>query len=201
MHSVKTFALWGGLAPCFALALSGAALAQAATGHSSSGAEKAQTQQLNQGSAVAGDAPGDTNDPQYQAQQQQYQTQQQQYQAERQNYQAQAERYEAARDRYAAERARYHRGVWPARYEHSIIVDTSELEGARVQTYNGHTVGHVEEVAHSPGGHVDALRVALDNGEGNVWVDAGDLRFDANEKLVMTDLDRRDLRIMSRETF
>ena len=196
MRSVKTLALWG---TCFAFALSGAAFAQSAT--SSSPAEKAQTQQLNQNATVADDTPGDVNNPQYQAQQQQYQAQQQQYQADRRKYEAQADRYEAARDRYAAERAKYHRGVWPARYEHSIIVGTNELMGARVQTYNGQTVGHVEEVAQSPSGHVDALRVALDSGEGNVWVDAGDLRFDANEKLVMTDLDRRDLRIMSRETF
>lgn len=197
MHSVKTLALWSALAPCFALALSGAAFAQAATGHSSSGEEKAQTQQLNQSTAVV-DGAANTQNAQDNAQ---YQAQQQQYQADRQKYEAQAARYEAAREHYAEERAKYRRGVWPARYEHSIIVGTAELMGARVQTYNGHTVGHVEEIAQSPGGHVDALRVALDNGKGDVWVDAGDLRFDANENLVMTDLDHRDLRIMSRETF
>lgn len=196
MHSVKTLALWG---TCFALALSGAALGQTAT--SSSPAEQAQTQQLNQNADGASATPGDTSNPQYQAQQQRYQDQQQQYQADRRKYEAQAERYEAARDRYAAERARYHRGIWPARYEHDMIVNTSDLLGASVQTYNGHTVGHVEEIAQSPSGHVDALRVALERGDGDVWIDAGDLRFDATEKLVMTDLDGRDLRLMSRETF
>ncbi|MGA7710518.1 MAG: PRC-barrel domain-containing protein [Rhizomicrobium sp.] len=200
MHSVKTLALWGTLAPCFALALSGAAIAQTAT--SSSPAEKAQTQQLNQNADNQNaDTQSDVSNTQYQAQQQQYQDQQQQYRANQRKYEAQAARYETARERYAAERASYHRDTWPARYEHSIIVNTADLMGARVQTSNGRTIGHVEEIAQSPNGHVDALRVALDSGNGDVWVDAGDLRFDANEKLVMTDLDRRDLRIMSRETF
>jgi len=173
MQSVKTLALWGTLAPCFALMLSGAAFAQA--------------------------APADPASPA--AQQQVYQQQQQQYLSQEQKYEEQAERYRAARDRYATERAHYRRGAWPARYEQSIVVDSTDLLGARVQTANHHLVGYVEEIARGTGGHVDALRVELDRNGGDVWVDAGDLRFDADEKLVMTDLSRQDLNAMSRETF
>ena len=171
MQSVKTLALWGSLAPCFALVLSSAAFAQSTSSDSATPA------------------------------QQTYQDQQQQYQTQERKYEAQADRYEAARDHYTAARAMYHRDRWSARYEHRIIVDTSELMDARVQTANGHVVGHVEEIARGPGNHVNAVRVALDRNNGEVWVDSGDLRFDADNKIVMTDLDREDLRVMSRETY
>jgi len=173
MRSIKTLALWGTLAPCLALVLSSAAVAQTP-------------------------APDATSPA---AQQQQYQDQQQQYQIQERNYQEQATRYEAARDHYADARARYRRGAWPSRYEHSLVVDTSELMDARVQTANGHTVGHVEEIARTAGGHVDALRVSLDRGYGDAWIEAPDLRFDANEKLVMTNLSREDLRVMAHESY
>ena len=138
---------------------------------------------------------------QYQQQLQQYQQQQSQYQAQRQNYDAQALRYQAARDHYRAERARYHRFGWPARYEHSIIADKGELLGAPVRTYNGREVGHVEELSLSPAGHVDAVRVTLDRNNRNVWIESADLRFDADRRVVMTNLDRDDLYIMANETY
>ncbi|MGA7675100.1 MAG: PRC-barrel domain-containing protein [Rhizomicrobium sp.] len=178
MQPVKTLALWGVLAPCFALLLSSAAIAQS--------------------------SPSDTtpaqNDAQYQAQQQQYQEQLQIYKANEKNCEEKAARYEAARDRYIAAHARYHRDLWPSRYEHDIVVYKTDLLGARVATSNGHVVGHVEELALA-GGHVDALRVALDRDRGDVWIEAIDLRFDADEKLVVTDLDREDLYAMSHESF
>ena len=138
---------------------------------------------------------------QYQQRLLQYQQQQAQYQAQKQNYDAQATRYLAARDHYRADRARYHRFGWPAHYEHSIIADKGELLGAPVQTYNGRDVGHVEELALSPSGHVDAIRVTLDRNNRNVWIESADLRFDAAARVVMTNLDREDLTIMSNETY
>ena len=138
---------------------------------------------------------------QYQQQLLQYQQQQSQYQAQRQNYVAQAMRYQAARDHYRSERAAYHRFGWPAHYEHSIIADKGELLGAPVRTYNGRTVGHVEELSLSPMGHVDAIRVTLDRNDRNVWIESADLRFDADARIVMTNLDRDDLYVMSNETY
>ncbi len=179
MKSVKTLVLWGALAPCFALVLPGAAFAQSTTSDSSTPAQ---------------------NDAQYQAQQQAYQEQLQQYKANQKNYEERSERYYAARDRYIAAHARYHRGAWPSGYEHSIVVYRAELLGARVQTYNGDTIGIVEELALA-NGHVDALRVTLDNGRGDVWIESSDLRFDADKRVVATDLDRDDLYEMTRETF
>ncbi|HEY0282514.1 MAG TPA: hypothetical protein VGC27_07825, partial [Rhizomicrobium sp.] len=180
MQSVKTLALWGVLAPCFSLALSGAALAQTIP---SSPAEHAQTEQLNQNitdNNAAAIAQSEQANAEYQAQQLQYQQQLQQYRASRQNYEERSARYYAARDRYVSAHARYHRAAWPASYQHGIIVYRAELLGARVQTYNGHTIGRVEELALA-NGRVDAVRVTLDNGRGDVWIESADLRFDANK--------------------
>ena len=196
MMSVKTLALCGTATLCIAFALSGAALAQSTTSQSSTPAEQAQTQQLNQDITNA-NADADAQSARDNAQ---YQAELLQYKASQANYEESAARYEAARDRYVAANARYRRGAWPSRYEQSLIVGTSDLLGARVHTANGRTVGRVEEIALSSG-HVDALRVTLDRGRGDVWIESADLRFDADQKVVMTDLDRQDLREMTHETY
>lgn len=155
-----------------------------------------QTQQLNQGQTMQGAQAN----AQYQEQLAIYQQQQADYQARKAQYEAQASRYLAARDRYAAERARYHRGDWPSRYEKLTFVDTDALIGAPVETYSGTAVGHVDDIARV-GGRVDAVRVALDDGSSRVWVDRGDLKYDADGRLVVTNLARHDLYSMSKEQY
>lgn len=202
MQSAKTRALLSASSLCFALVLSGVALAQSEP-QSSNPAEQAQTQRLNQNvtdANHAADVQSDQNNALYQAQQDRYQEQLRLYRAGQKNYEESAARYEAARDRYVAGHARYHRAAWPARYQERLIVDTRDLLGAHVHTANGRTVGHVAEIALASG-HVDALRVTLDRSRGDVWIEASDLRFDANRKVVMTDLDRRDLYEMTHETY
>jgi hypothetical protein len=198
MPSIKTLVLWGVLAPCFALVLSGASFSQPSTP-----AEQSQTQQLNQDTSTTTTVPvtpTDQANADYQAQQLQYQEQLRQYRANRQNYEERSARYYAARDRYLSAHARYHRYGWPSRYEHGIIVYTDQLLGARVQTYNGRTVGRVEELALARG-HVDAVRVLLDYDRGDVWIESADLRFDADKRVVVTNLDRHDLYEMTHETY
>ncbi|GAA0541287.1 sporulation protein YlmC with PRC-barrel domain [Rhizomicrobium palustre] len=166
-------------------------------------AEQTQTQQLNQNitdANRAADAKKAENNALYQQQQARYQEQLTVYKAGQKNYQERAAIYLAARDRYIAGHAQYQRATWPARYQQSLIVDTNDLLGARVRTSNGRTVGQVAEIALLDG-RVDALRVTLDNRRGDVWVDSGDLRFDADKKVVMTNLNRRDLYIMTQETY
>ena len=202
MTSVKSPALSSAFPVSFALflVLSGPA---AASQPDSSPAEQSQTQQLNQditNANSAADAKGSENQAAYQDQQTRYQEQLAVYKAAQKDYQERAATYLAARDRYIAGQARYHRLDWPARYEQRLIVDTSDLLGARVHTSNGRTVGHVAEIA-LLSGHVDALRVTLDNGRGDVWIQSSDLRFDADKKVVMTNLNRRDLYVMTRESY
>ena len=170
-------------------------------------AEHAQTQTLNNSAAdnaattnQAVDQANSQAQAQSDQQQQQYRQQQEQYQAAQQNYADQSARYEAEHGRYAAERARYHREAWPARYENELIVSRAGLLDSRLLADN-HDVGRVTDIATGPGGHVDAVRVALDHDRGNVWIDADDLRFDPDHHVVVTDLSRHDLHEMARESF
>lgn len=155
-----------------------------------------QTQELNQNQA----AQGAQTNIQYQQQLQLYQQQQQGYQARKQEYDNQAARYLAARDRYAAERARYHRGEWPERYEKLAFVDSQAVIGAPVETYSGTRVGRVDDIAWM-NGQIDAVRVALDDGTNHAWVDRGDIKFDTEDKLLVTDLARHDLYSMAAEQY
>jgi hypothetical protein len=149
-----------------------------------------------------------TTDSQYQAQQQQYQNQMQQNQQAQQDYQQksaayddQAKRYESLRARYAAERARYHRGIWPERFSRWTLDESDPgLVGQRVEILNGDHVGTVEQVAHTPNGHVEALLVRLDSTR-MVWIDDADVRYDRGDGIVMTNLDRADLGQMAAESF
>ena len=198
MPSIKTLVLWGVLAPCFALVLSGASFSQPSTP-----AEQSQTQQLNQDVTTTNPAPvtpTDQANADYQAQQQQYQDQLRQYKANRQNYEERSARYYAARDRYLSSHARYHRGIWPWNYQNRLIVYRTDLLGARVENYRGNSIGRVEEIALAHG-RVDALRVTLDYDRGDVWIESADLRFDGNRRVVMTNLDRQDLYEMTHETY
>ncbi len=196
MRSVKTFALLGAASLCLALTLPVAAFASPANPQESSPAEKAATNQLNQGVNDANQAADDH----YKAQQEVYQAELQRYRGRTRNYQEKAARYEAARARYVAEHARYHRVAWPSRYQSWEISGTGGLMGARVQTASGRTLGHVAEIALLPSGRIDALRVSL-NGGGDAWIESTDLRFDSNSHVVMTNLNHRDVRTMSRFSY
>jgi multidrug efflux pump subunit AcrA (membrane-fusion protein) len=145
------------------------------------------------------DSQTDQNNAQYQAQQQQYQDQLRQNQAAQSQYQDRTTAYEALRAHYAAERVAYHRGVWPSRYEHWTLEENSaDLTSQRVEIVNGDRVGTVTDVARSPNGQVEALRVKLDSGK-VVWIDQADVRYDHAGGIVMTNLDRADLRRMADE--
>ena len=175
------------------------------TNHSTS-AEHAATQDLNNQSSdgnskadAQSDAQVDQNNAQYQAQQRQYQDQLRQNQAAQSEFQDRTIAYEKLRDHYAAERMAYHRGIWPSRYEHWTLEENSaDLTGQRVEIVNGDRVGTVTEVARAPNGHVEALRVKLDSDK-VVWIDQADVRYDHAGGVVMTNLDRGDLRRMADE--
>lgn len=156
--------------------------------------------------AAQAQAQSDQNNAQYQQQQQQYQQQLQQHQAAIEQNQADQKKfedrtavYETLRARYAAERAAYHRGEWPDRYAHWTLDENEPaLRGQRVEIINGERVGTVVDVAHTPSGNVEALLVQLDNDK-TVWIDQGDVRYDRADGIVMTNLDRTDLRLMADE--
>jgi len=170
-------------------------------------AEQAQTSEINNqvgAKNAAVDAKADADSAQYQAQQQQYQGQLQQNQtalqqnkAQQQDYQDRTAAYNSLQVRYAAERAAYHRGVWPSRYVKWVIVERDAgLIGERVQLITGSRVGTVIDTAHIANGNVSALLVQLDSDK-IVWIDVGDVRYNRADGIIMTNLDRADLRHMA----
>lgn len=177
-------------------------------------AEQAQTADINNqvtANNAAADAQANSANAQYQQQQQDYQSKQQAYESQKGQYQQQLDRnarqqeryenrsamYAALRERYAAERAAYHRGIWPERYSRWVLVREDPV-GERVQLITGARVGTVIDVAHAPSGNVAALLVRLDNDK-VVWIDAGDIRYNRADGIVMTNLDRNDLHHMADE--
>ncbi len=165
-------------------------------------AEQAQTSEINNqvgAKNAAVDARSAADRALYQEQQKQYQGQLRQNQVEQQDYQDRSAAYDGLRNRYAAERAAYHRGVWPSLYEKWVIVGRDAgLVGEGVELITGTRIGTVIDTAHSASGSVSALLVKLDS-EKIVWIDAGDIRYNRADGIVMTNLDRADLRHMADE--
>jgi len=151
---------------------------------------------------AADERAGDEN-VHYRSEQTQYQRQRSQYESQLQNSRAQqAEyenknaRYDSLRDRYADERAAYRRGTWPSRYASWNLERDVSLAGSRVELINGRRVGVVTDTSHGRNGRVTALLVRLDNNR-SVWIDVTDVRYNRAARVVMTNLDRNDLRRMA----
>lgn len=163
-------------------------------------AEKAETAEINKqigASNSAVDAKANADSAQYQAQQQQYQGQLERNSAQQNAYADKNAQYNALRARYAVERAAYQRGVWPGRYRTWVLTEReTSLIGGRVELLSGARVGTVTDTAVTPGGKVTALLVKLDN-DRIVWIDAGDVRYNRADGVVMTNLNRNDLRHMA----
>lgn len=170
-------------------------------------AEQAETARINRQIGTDNRAMDDrakADNTRYQAERTQYQGQRTQYEGQLQNNQAQqaeydakSARYDELRDRYAAERAAYHRGAWPRRYASLTAMERDDnLVGNRVELINGRSVGTVTDTSHGRNGSVTAVFVRLDNNR-TVWIDATDVRYDRGERVIMTNLDRNDLRRMA----
>jgi hypothetical protein len=163
-------------------------------------AEKAETARINNqvgANNAAVDAQAGANNAQYQQQQQDYQDKLKLNQAAQQDYQNQIASYESVRARYAAERAAYRRGVWPERYTRWVVLHPEDkMIGERVELISGARVGTVIDTDLSAAGNIDALLVRLDGGK-LVWIDSADVRYNRADGIVMTNLDRADLRHMA----
>lgn len=171
-------------------------------------AEQAETAKLNaQVTESNGEiaAQDNNNQAKYKIEQQQYEEQlqqnqaaQDQYREQKAAYENQATHYEGLRARFAAERAAYHREVWPDEYRAWELRPDHRLMQSRVEITNGDRVGTVTGVARGADGRVEGLQVSLDSGK-VVWIDAADARFNRMDGILMTDLNRTDLRQMADE--
>ena len=161
-------------------------------------AEHAQTEQLNS-QAVQN---GASVDAQNAAQQQQYQDQQDQYQHQRAQYERDIHRYDEARYYFTD-----YPHPYPYRYEGEhlrrlyLIADPSrQLANAPIEGPDGQWVGRVRNVDIGPDGRPARIEVAL-NRRVSVWVQPGDMRFDADDHVLFTNLTRADLWNMPGSTY
>ena len=169
-------------------------------------AEQAETARINRQIGAnnrAADERANADNDRYRSEQTQYQGQRSQYEGQLQNSRAQQAEYEnknarynSLRDRYAGERAAYRRGAWPSRYASWNLERDASLAGSRVELINGRRVGIVTDTSQGRNGRVTALLVRLDNNR-TVWIDATDVRYNRADRVVMTNLDRNDLRRMA----
>lgn len=140
-------------------------------------------------------------------QQDRYQQQQQQYQDQQQEYQDQRAQYQTERNRYRHNLSWYDQARWsytyprPYAYEYDtprlrqlylIAEPSQQLYNAPVEGPGGLWVGRIRDVDTSVDGAPLRVEIAL-NRRVSVWVQPGDLRFDADQHVAFTDLTREDL--------
>lgn len=132
----------------------------------------------------------------YEGQLQDNRSQRAEYDQKSAAYDEKSAAYERMRDRYADERAAYRRGAFPGRYARWTLMQEAGLTGARVQLINGRRVGTVTGTSRGREGSLAAVQVRLDDNR-MVWIDASDVRYNQGDRLVMTNLNRGDLRRMA----
>jgi len=147
-------------------------------------------------------AQNDNAQQQYQDQQQQYQQQQGEYQDKQNQYDDQKREYDHNIRRY--DNARWNYNDYPTafsyRYDDSprlrrlylIAEPSQQLANAPVEGPSGAWVGRIRNVETGVDGRPKRVEIAL-NRRVSVWVDPGDLRFDADDHVVFTDLTRDQL--------
>ena len=205
--NIKTRILGGVAGLAIAGALAVPSFAQEANNppQYSSPAARAETQQLNSTAAANAADTSAQND----AQQQQYQQQQEQYQQSQERYQHQQAQYEHDIHRY--DESRYYFTDYPHAYAYNyddnrlrrlylIAEPEQQLANAPVEGPNGEWVGRVRNVETGVDGRPNRVEVAL-NRRVSVWVQPGDLRFDADNHVLFTNLTRADLWNMPGSTY
>lgn len=188
--------------PAFAQSYSGHVDANGMPTDHSTPAERAQTRALNnqvQSGNEAIDQKAAQQKARYDAQRAQYEQQQaryhdamQRHEKQQSDYRARHTAYEDARAHYNAEYGERRRHAWPDHGRWVVIDRDINPVGERVELINGQRVGTVIDVMRGPGGHVQALKLRLDRGR-LVWIDADDVRFNRDGRVLATDLDRQDL--------
>jgi hypothetical protein len=141
--------------------------------------------------------------------QQQYQQQQQQYQQQRQDYQDKQGRYDDQKRQYDRDVMHYDQAQWnytdyPAAYNYRyddnprlsklylIAEPSQQLANAPVEGPSGVWVGRVRNVETGVDGRPSRVEIAL-NRRVSVWVDPRNLRFDADNRVVFTNMTRAQL--------
>jgi hypothetical protein len=211
-----------GLAAALSLAVPAMAQGYSANSQDSTPAERAQTQQLNQqstsgttqspsqlnGEAAPEQTLAQSDSGEYQDRQQNYEDQQQEYQDRQQRYDDQREQYREQRHQYVRDLRRYdlaryewtdYPRVYVYRYEgpqlrrlYLIADPTHQLAQVPVEGPSGRFIGKVRDVQTGVDGRPVRVEVAL-NRVVSVLVPPGHFRFDADSRVLFTDLTRDEL--------
>jgi hypothetical protein len=161
--------------------------------------ERAQTDQLN--AQASQDAT--TNAAADSAAQSQYDQKQQQYQDQSDAYKAQHDRYQDEKAEYNYDRS-HPLEWWHDRYEHASLdrfydIPRSDLMELNVDREDGYRVGHIVALDRDEDGRVSKVKVSLKDGD-VAWLDAHDLRYNPDERLVFTDLTVSQIRALARNS-
>jgi len=153
--------------------------------------ERAQTQDLNAQASDSAMQDSSSAQSQNDANQAQYQQQQAQYQNDRAHYAAQRERYLDQRADFNFDRT-HPDTWWHDRYDHATLnhfydIPRAELVDLRVSRENGYRVGRIADVQRRDDGKIMRVSVELRDGE-RAWVDARNLRYDPDDRIIFTDL-------------
>lgn len=159
-------------------------------------AERAQTNQLNSNAASQAQSDADANA----TANGNYNAARDTYDRNRADYDAQRAAYDRERARYQADRHGYgHR--WDAFYGYARFHDvvgmrSRDLVGLTVNTRGGNRVGRIRDIDVNSDGRVS--RVAVSYRDRVAWIDADDLRYDPETRVVLTDLSRDQIDGMAR---
>jgi hypothetical protein len=171
--------------------------------------ERAQTGQLNsqqaqdEGTSASGQT-GVEVQQQNDAAQQRYRQQMDQYQAQREQYENEKDRYHARLAHYYYDR-RYPSEWWRGHYTSASLdgfyrLPRRDLLGREVAERDGLVVGHIMDVDRYPDGHIARVEVSIDGGR-VAWLDSANLRYDAAERILFTDIPADDLYERSQRGF
>lgn len=187
MTKFRNFAL-GSAAVLALAALAAPGLAQQSYSTNPTPEERAQTnalnQQANDNAMTDTGQPGSVADAQYQAQMDQYREQQKQYGEQKAEYQNRLAHYEYDRS---------HPGYWwHTRYARASLdsfyrLPHHDLIDKQVDESDGLRVGRIRDVERASDGRVERVDVAL-NDHRAIWIEAPDLRYDADAGVMFTDV-------------
>jgi hypothetical protein len=168
-------------------------------------AERAQTRALNTAISDANraaDAKAAAQRQQYETQRARYSEQEARYRDAMERHARQQDAYAARRNAYGLQRARYNTALlhqrhdWPDNDKWLVVEAASHPVGLAVQSLDGAHVGAISEVARGPGGHAEAFLLQLDGGN-KAWIEGTALRFDVISKVLVTDLNADDFRLIA----
>jgi sporulation protein YlmC with PRC-barrel domain len=177
------------------------ALADGNYSHSSTPAERVQTNALNSDAADNARSNTDANS----AANDEYDAARAAYERSLNNYDARKAAYDNDRARYEDQRHDYDRDRamrWSSfhnhdRYRDIVSFHSSDLIGMTVSTRSGDRIGRIRDVDFAPNGRVNRIAIGISNHR-VAWLYADDVRYDPQARVFLIDLSSDQLDNLAR---